>query len=232
MNSLFSTKTLRKHTAADGSRAAHRVTPVSGDFEKVTREFSQLNSREAQAVFADRWLAVASSQFNHTWPMIYQMLQLVEAEQLYKEPRKLSGVAGPGSPPEFPKGFDSFQEYFEARVKQPFATWAELEHTHRYVHKYAPDLIEKAWPEARDAALGKHGGDRKSEAVKDQVGNARLKGNGSVERILARLDRDGHAELAAMVRTGKMSANAAAQLLDWRKKPKLVCPSCGHEFTK
>jgi hypothetical protein len=59
--------------------------------------------------------------------------------------------------------------------------------------------------------LGKHGGDRKSEAVKDQGSNTTLKlpGRGAAY-ILARLDRDGHAELAAKVRTGKISANAAA----------------------
>jgi hypothetical protein len=42
------------------------------------------------------------------------------------------------------------------------------------------------------------------------VRNTRLKGDGSVERALARLDRDGHAELAAQVRAGTLSASAAA----------------------
>lgn len=48
---------------------------------------------------------------------------------------------------------------------------------------------------------------------------ARLsRSNGSRAYILARLDRDGHAELAAMVRAGMMSANAAAIQAGFRKK--------------
>jgi hypothetical protein len=53
--------------------------------------------------------------------------------------------------------------------------------------------------------LGKHGGKR----VKGQVRNTRLKGDGSVERTLARLRRD-RPDLAEKVRAGKLSANAAA----------------------
>lgn len=45
----------------------------------------------------------------------------------------------------------------------------------------------------------------------------RLKGDGSVERTLARLERDGHHELAAKVRAGKLSANAAAIVVGYRK---------------
>jgi hypothetical protein len=36
---------------------------------------------------------------------------------------------------------------------------------------------------------------------------------------LARLDRDGHSELAAKVRAGKISAYAAAKQVGWRRKP-------------
>ena len=79
--------------------------------------------------------------------------------------------------------------------------------------------------------LGEHGGDRKSEKVKDRVGNARLKGNGSIERILARLDRDQKSELATKVRNGEMSANAAAIKAGFRKKPVRRCPKCGHEWS-
>jgi hypothetical protein len=56
----------------------------------------------------------------------------------------------------------------------------------------------------------------------------RLKNRGtSSAYILARLDRDGHAELAAKVRAGKLSANAAARAIRpgprgnacWGRKP-------------
>jgi hypothetical protein len=51
-----------------------------------------------------------------------------------------------------------------------------------------------------EKALGKHGGDRKSEAVKNQGSDRTLIKRGDNRAyILARLDRDGHAALAAKV---------------------------------
>jgi hypothetical protein len=64
--------------------------------------------------------------------------------------------------------------------------------------------------------LGKHGGDRKSEKVKDQPCNTRLK-YGTVDYWLARLDRDGHAALAAKVRACELSANAG-KIAGWPKE--------------
>jgi len=46
---------------------------------------------------------------------------------------------------------------------------------------------------------------------------------------LARLDRD-YPQLAARVRSGELSANAAAIEAGFRKKPKRHCPQCGHEW--
>jgi hypothetical protein len=74
-----------------------------------------------------------------------------------------------------------------------------------------PDSIT---PFHRAVALGQHGGDRRSQ--KDQGCNATLK-RGTAAHWIARLDRDGHAELAAKVRTGMLSANAAAIAAGFRK---------------
>jgi hypothetical protein len=59
--------------------------------------------------------------------------------------------------------------------------------------------------------LGQHGGDHTSEGAKKQPDNdvSLLKYGNSTLYTLARLDRD-HSDLAAQVRAGKMSANAAA----------------------
>jgi Arc/MetJ-type ribon-helix-helix transcriptional regulator len=78
-------------------------------------------------------------------------------------------------------------------------------------------------PYARAMELGKHGGPREGagrpkkgeeQETKNQVANRHSKtselSSTSRVRILARLDRDGHAELAAKVRAGKLSANKAA----------------------
>jgi hypothetical protein len=65
------------------------------------------------------------------------------------------------------------------------ATWAEF---------MAGKLTE---PEAKERIrLSKHGGDRRSEMAKDQVRNTNLKSSETAAYTLARLDRDGHHELA------------------------------------
>jgi hypothetical protein len=63
-----------------------------------------------------------------------QALEWVEAEKLYEDPRATA-------PDE---KYPDFKSYFEARLKKPFTLWIEMEQTHRYVTKYAPDLIERA----------------------------------------------------------------------------------------
>lgn len=69
--------------------------------------------------------------------------------------------------------------------------------------------------------LGQQGGDRRSEKARaDQGSNTTLKQPGRGRAyILARLDRDGYAELAAKVRASEMSANAAAIEAEFRKLP-------------
>jgi hypothetical protein len=65
--------------------------------------------------------------------------------------------------------------------------------------------------------LGRHSGDRDQSPQGDNVTLAQ-RGN-SRAYILARLDRDGLTDLAAKVRAGAMSANAAAIEAGWREKP-------------
>jgi hypothetical protein len=63
---------------------------------------------------------------------------------------------------------------------------------------------------ARAITLGKHGGGH---------GNQHTGGKpkrGSAAHWLARLDRAGHAKLAAKVRAGEITARAAAKLLGWQ----------------
>ena len=63
--------------------------------------------------------------------------------------------------------------------------------------------------------LGKHGGARR----KGNQGRIPTLNKRGRDYDLARLDRDGHNELAAQVRAGTMSANAAAQQVGYRKPP-------------
>jgi hypothetical protein len=64
------------------------------------------------------------------------------------------------------------------------------------------------------------------------VGNTKSisRGGTTAAYILARLDRDGFTELAAKVRAGELSANAAAIKAGFRKKSVKHCPKCGHAW--
>jgi transposase len=78
-------------------------------------------------------------------------------------------------------------------------------------------LREPDEPVSLDQAikLGKRGRPKKGE---EKGCNATLK-RGTAAHWLARLDRDGHAELAAQVRAGAISANKAAIEAGFRKQP-------------
>ena len=75
---------------------------------------------------------------------------------------------------------------------------------------YLVRRLKRDYPEIeKRLRLGKHGGDRKSEKVKNQgSSNTTLIGRGAAYN-LRRLNRD-RPDLAAQVRAGELSANAAA----------------------
>jgi hypothetical protein len=77
-----------------------------------------------------------------------------------------------------------------------------------------------AFETAKEQALLAHGGDRRSEEF--QLGNTKLKPSASgmtAPYIIARLERDRHHKLAADVRAGRLSANAAAVQAGYRERP-------------
>lgn len=80
------------------------------------------------------------------------------------------------------------------------------------LNRGGPTLPTSGENNAPEGQRGHGGGDRKSERARaDQVGNANLISRKGTTRadVLARLDRD-RPELAARVRAGELSANAAA----------------------
>lgn len=108
--------------------------------------------------------------------------------------------------------YESFKDFYAQELEQTFGSWENLQHTWAEVAK--GKITED---EARKLILRGHGGDRKSEAVKDQGSNTTLIGRGA-EYIAARLERDGLDDLATKVRSGEMSAHAAAIEAGFRKK--------------
>lgn len=74
---------------------------------------------------------------------------------------------------------------------------------------------------AQAAALKAHGGDRRSEEFQLGVTKLKLSSDGGMTAtyVVDRLERHGHHELAAQVRAGQISANAAAIQAGFRRRP-------------
>jgi hypothetical protein len=135
------------------------------------------------------------------------------------------------------KKYELFRQILDDSNK-PFETWED------YVQYPEPNGLgmpvesARAVMEALDdrellgRVLGKHGGAREG-AGRPKAGEVREPENQadiirlnkrkrqygtSRQDTIDRLDRDGHAELAVKVRTGEISAAAAARQLGWRKE--------------
>lgn len=187
------------------------------ELNDAVKEFRKLDSPEARAAFADSWIGIWARDFDSAWPMVYELLSLVEQEELYRDPRRV----GPGAPGGHhgERTYSSFAEYFTDRVRQPFRRWAELEGTYRYAKTYAPELFEVAFSEATTKAqqlalssavpkLADHGGERKAEQRSERT----LKSRGETAAYLvARLKRD-HPDIVERLAAGEFkSAKAAAR---------------------
>jgi hypothetical protein len=85
-------------------------------------------------------------------------------------------------------------------------------------------------PYARAQELGKReiGAGKAGPGRGHKTGSNAARFVGGAPYILARLDRDGLTELAAQVRAGTISANAAAIKAGFRKRRR--CPHCEHEL--
>jgi len=128
-----------KHSASWGRGRAIDHAPR---FYDIAFEYQKLNTREARVAFTDTWLKVWANSFQETWPMIYKVLEWIEAEKLYEDSAAMDAA----------ESFPDFKSYFEARLKKPFTMWMELEQTHHYVTNFAPELIDRTWGDARAKA--------------------------------------------------------------------------------
>ncbi|MGD1805312.1 hypothetical protein ACP6PL_07695 [Dapis sp. BLCC M126] len=117
-------------------KAVHGLTHT-----EVLTDFYKLKSDDARAAFARTWLAKSSEALNETWSVIYELLKLVEEEELYKKESSLNNS----------KIYDNFQEYFEDTLKRPFEEWARLEANYNYVSKYCPELFSSNYSEVKMA---------------------------------------------------------------------------------
>ena len=220
------------HLAAHGTHKAASLAPDR--VEEALAEFKKLNTREARAAFADYWIGVWAEDFEYAWPMLYELLQIVDEEELYRDPRRVGPGAPGGQAAHGSKAsYETFADYFADRVRHPFERWAELEQAHRYAQTYAPGLLEGALSAALTAAeqaekaqrvadakreeaialadevpISPRGGDRRS--LNFQNSNTVLNARDQGESYLRRRLKDDHPDLYEQVKGGTLSASAAA----------------------
>jgi hypothetical protein len=193
----------------------------------ILEEFAAL-SDDGRAAFAHAWVAKTAHRLERTWPVFYRLLKIIEEKQIYRNALILGYGKDQGI------SYQNFAEYFEAVVKRPFAEWAELEDTYHYVARFAPDLFQRSYSEAKgvrvqgrmrlanEQTTGKvlpEGGDQKSEERKsllklssdsqahraEQFGISR-----SSQQKLDRLARD-FPDLFNQVKQGKLSIDRAGK---------------------
>ena len=203
------------------SEGRHQAIEYAPRLSELMLEYKKLNSREARVAFIDTWLKIWAYDFEKTWPVIYQALEWVEQDELYKDPRAMS-------PDEI---YPDFKSFFEARLKKPFTMWMELEQTHHYVSKFAPELIDKTFNEAQTARakhankvnvaapdLLRHGGDRRSPQIRDEKNVTNLKRSTDDESYAHGRLRKDRPDIHQRVLDGELTAHAGMVEAGFRKK--------------
>jgi hypothetical protein len=210
------------------ARAKGKAIQITGrtKTDDVLREFRSLKSRAERAVFADHLIGVWGKDFEFAWPAIYELLHIIEEDELYRDWRRV-GPKAPGGPETHGErsSYESFAEYFADRVNKPLASWAELEATYHYAQTYGPELFRRSFTDAqaeRAAAMQHRNQQDKMNEDASQQGQrtdlvhtenhgvnevGRPWGN-SVEAALRRL-RNQRTDLHERVLAGELSAHAA-----------------------
>lgn len=125
----------KPHNAIYGRGEAASIYPgwePSANVTYVFNRFHALNTDEARAAFADKWIGLCAQSLDTAWVVCYQLLSVIKGKEMYKLPHWMEGN----------KTYDSFKDYFEHRFKQPFDKWLKLEIAHQFVVETCPDILE------------------------------------------------------------------------------------------
>lgn len=220
-----------KHSMAHGhTRAAQgSVGLLDPAMRDVLWDFKQLNTDEARAAFADKWLRLTSARLTEAWPMVYELLRCMRDHQWYTRQELLDK----------PQHFETFAAYFETILGKPFAVWGELEATYHFVAAHAPCLFHAPLPDA-EAARRKAVTDAKAVPLQKQKNPAQEtrdalgryakvytntkdinfgKGGTSQSYRLRRLARD-HKDILARYEAGEFRSVQAACIAAGFVKPR------------
>lgn len=102
----------------------------------VLDRLQALNTDEAKAAFADKWIGLCAQSLDTAWIVCYTLLSIIKEKEMYKIPHWMEGN----------KTYDSFNDYFEHRFKKPFETLSELESIHQFIAEACPELLKVLLP--------------------------------------------------------------------------------------
>lgn len=218
----------RQDTGADGRWKAIGKAWFD-ELNDAIREFHKLGTAEARAAFADSWIGIWARDFDRAWPMLYELLRLIDEQKLYSDPRRVGPDAPGGKQHHGERIYETFADYFTDRVSQPFRRWAELERTYRYAKRYAPELFELALSDAAARAQQIDARDRANlrprgrpgivDTEKNDINNSDRPTGTSAAAALRRLRKD-RSDIHARVLAGELSPHAGMIEAGFRKRGK------------
>jgi len=193
--------------ASQGSRTSAGL--LHPEVAHVLDDFYRFNTVEARSAFAGSWLSILAKRLDRTWPCVYELLELVRAQELYRRDDFLYSK----------QTYPTFEAFFTDVLGQPFTTWADLEATYHFVEKVKPVLFGATFSEANDE-LYKHG--RPSKGQEKRSNRTIIKRGVNSQYLRARLKRDCPDILQALDRGEFPSVRQAAIAAGIVKVPTLL----------
>lgn len=120
----------KQHSTAYGNREAASMYPgweSSANISYVFDRYQLLNTDEARAAFADKWIGLCVQSIDRALVVCYKLLDLVQTKKMYKIPHWM----------EENRTHINFEDYFEYRFQKLLSTWLNLELNYQFVTKFS-----------------------------------------------------------------------------------------------
>jgi len=109
---------------------------VPANVSYVFSRFQELNTDEAKAAFADKWVSMCVQSIETALVVCYPLLSIIQEKEVYKTSHWVEGN----------QIYDSFKDYFKHRCHRFFEKWLELELTHQFVTENCRSFLEALLP--------------------------------------------------------------------------------------
>ncbi|NEO97876.1 MAG: hypothetical protein F6K58_04040 [Symploca sp. SIO2E9] len=150
IESLQATQSLKQpHDGVYGSGEAADLYlgwEVPANISYVFNRFQSLNTDEAKAAFADKWIGLCTKSLDTALIVCYSLLSLVKDNQMYQVSHWMEGH----------KTYTSFKHYFEERFQPLVEKWLQMESVHKFVLENSPQILE-GMLRAQNSELSKNG---------------------------------------------------------------------------